>query len=254
MLGPDAPSAPRERRRTLDHRPGLPSGRAVLGGLLVTVAAVGVFAAYAGAQSAPSHHAVVARGDLPAGHRLEANDLATQPVELPPATAGTTFASVDDLVGAVTLAPVQADELVQRSAVLAGAVDAEPAHEFSFPVERDRAVDGDLRRGELVDLLATYGTGSEAYTVVLSRGATVVDVEVAARGTLSGTGGLVLTVALASPDEVLDVAHASQVASVTVVRATRASADPPTRARTTAPGGSDARASLPGAPTTGAAS
>jgi Flp pilus assembly protein CpaB len=250
MPSPGAPpSAPHHPDRRRSRRTPLPSGRAVLGGLLVAVAALGVFAAYAGAQQPPRTTVVVATTSLPAGHRLSPSDLRTVQVDLPAGTASSTYASVDDLVGAVTLAPLDAEELVQRSAVLAADADAPPVHEFSFPLERERAVDGDLRPGERVDLLATYGTGSDAYTVVLARGAVVSAVDDASSGSLTSSGSLVLTLALGSADEVLDVAHASQVASLTVVRATLAGDGDATRDRTTAPGADrGVRPSLPGTP------
>jgi len=220
----------------------------------VTVAGVGVFAAYAGAQQAPSAQVVVADADLPAGHRLTADDLRTEAVDLPPGTLSSTHASVDALIGSVTLAPLGADEIVQGSAVRTPDIATGAVHEFSFPVDRDRAVDGDLRPGERIDLLATYGTGGDAYTVVLARGATVTAIDSGSRSTLTSGGSLVLTVALGSADEVLEVAHASQVASLTVVRATLADDDPGTRDRTQSPGGTTSGRSTGPSGTNGAGS
>ncbi len=220
-----------ERRRPTRAGGGLPRGRALVGGLLVAVAMVVVFAATIGAGDQPSALAVTARVSLPAGHVLTTSDLVTRPVDLPPGTAQAAFASVDELIGATTVAPLAADELIQRSAVALDGRLLSPAHEFSFPVERERAVDGDLRPGETVDLLATFGSGAGASTSVLARRATVIAVQ-GGGGTAIGSGGdLVLTIALASADAVLDVAHAAQVADLTVVRATRAGDDAPTRDR-----------------------
>ncbi len=163
------------------------------------------------------------------GTTLTAGDLTARPVELPPGTAETTFATVDELVGATTIAPLAADEIIQRSAVLTEGRLRPPAHEFSFPVERERAVDGDLEPGETVDLLGTFGSGPGASTSVLAREATVVAVQSSGRATIGGGGDLVLTVALESADAVLDVAHAARVADLTVIRATRAGDGTPTR-------------------------
>jgi pilus assembly protein CpaB len=245
---PDAPTSGPAPRRTVRRPSALPSGRALLGGLLVCVAGVGVFAAYASAQQAPTRHVVVADVDLPAGHRLSADDLRLEPADLPAGTLASTHASVESLVGSVTLAPLGADEVVQGSAVRSPDVAVEPAHEFSFPVERDRAVDGDLRAGERVDLLATYGTGSDAFTAVLARGAVVTAIDSSSRSTLTSGGSLVLTVALGSADQVLDVAHASQVASLTVVRATLAPDDGATRDRTQSPRGGSTGGATASAP------
>ena len=228
------PDPDRRPRRPHPAGSARPNGRALVGGLLVTAAAVAVFAAYAGAETGPPLRAVAVRTDLPAGHRLTAADLVAEPVDLPAGTAQSGFVAVDDLVGAITLAPLQADELVQRSAVLTDGRNRPAGHEFSFPVDRERALDGDLRPGETVDLLATYGSGADATTSVLARLATVVKVQANGKGTIGG-GNLVLTVGLESPDSVLDAAHAAQVAELTVIRATRADEVAATRDRATTP-------------------
>mgnify|MGYP003498177713 CR=1 FL=1 len=208
------------RGRSGGTRRTLPTGRALVGGLLVTVAAVLVFATYAGAQATRSTTVVVAARALDPGTHLGPTDVEVRTVDLGDELAGRSFSSVDELIAAVALGPLAAGDLVQASAVRT----PDPASErpsdpqFSFPVDRDRALDGELRSGEVVDLLATFGTGSSASTKVLARRARVLAVEQAGSGTLGSSGRLVLTVALGSDDTVLAVAHASQVAAITVVR------------------------------------
>ena len=236
------------RRRPIRAGAGLPRGRALVGGLLVAVAMVTVFAVTTGAGDPPSAQAVTARAALRPGHTLTTGDLTTRPVELPPGTAEATFATVDELLGATTVAPLASDEIVQRSAVVLDGRLRPPAHEFSFPVERERAVDGDLQPGETVDLLATFGSGPGASTSVLARQATVIAIQSSGRAAIGSSGELVLTVALGSADAVLDVAHAAQVADLTVVRATRADGEAPTRSRVETPGPATSGAR----PTTGA--
>ena len=51
--------------RPLRRRRALPGGRAVVGGFLIALAAVGIFAAYTGATSDGRQRFVVARNDLP---------------------------------------------------------------------------------------------------------------------------------------------------------------------------------------------
>jgi Flp pilus assembly protein CpaB len=209
------------RDRSGGSRRALPTGRALVGGLLVTLAAVVVFATYAGAQDTPTSTVVVATRALDPGARLSPADVELRTVDLGGELLGRSFGSIDDLVGAVTLAPLAAGDLVQASAVRtvgAGSVDPDDP-QFSFAVERDRALNGELRPGEIVDLLATFGTGTSASTKVLASSARVLAVEQAGSGTLGSSGRLVLTVALDDDDTVLDVAHASQVAAITVVRA-----------------------------------
>ena len=231
MHGPD-PATPattddgRQPRRTRTGV-GRPSGRAVAGGLLVAVAAVLVFSAYAGAGERPTRPMVVARRALPPGRTITADDVEVRTGDLPDELAGRSFTAVDEVVGAVALGPLAEGDLVQSGAVRRGAGDDRP--EFSFPVEREQALAGDVRTGEEVDLLATFGSGSDAETVVLARGAQVREVDESRSGTIGSSGRLVLTVGLASGNEVLDLAHAAQVATITVVRAGSGTAAGPSR-------------------------
>jgi Flp pilus assembly protein CpaB len=212
-----APLTVRARRR-------VPGRRAIVGGLLVTVAFLGTITVNSRADDPPHGRVAVVRTPIPVGQRVTADDVRIVPAELPDEAAGRTFDRVEDIEGSIALAPLAPGDLVQRSAVLLPddlTATGDPAHEFSVPVDRDRAVNGRLEPGEIVDVLATYGTGELAYTVVVARRARLVDVADTAGG-LGSDGRVVLTIALASGDDVIAAAHASTVASVTVVRATRA--------------------------------
>lgn len=221
MHGPD-PATPataddsRRQRRPLTGA-ARPSGRAVAGGLLVAVAAVLVFSAYAGAGERPQRSMVVTRREVAPGHTIGPEDVEVRTGDLPDELIGRSFDSIDEVLGAVTLGPLDQGDLVQSGTIRLGAGDDRP--EFSFPVEREQALAGDVRAGEEVDLLATFGTGTDAETVVLARGAQVREVDEARGGTIGSSGRIVLTVGLASGTEVLDLAHAAQVATLTVVRA-----------------------------------
>jgi Flp pilus assembly protein CpaB len=199
----------------------------VLGGLLVAVAGVGTFAAYTNAGQEPTQPVVVVRRDLHAGERLHPDDLRVDHVTLTYDTTARVLTDLDELTGAVLLAPLDAGEIVQRSAVLLDAQAdgaAHEGHELTLPVDRDRALNGEISRGELVDVLATYGTGESAYTSVVTRRARVIATSATSNG-LGSDERIVLTLVLDSPDEVLAATHASIVGVVTVVRATRASDD-----------------------------
>ena len=128
-----------------------------------------------------------------------------------------------DLEGAVALAPLVQGDIVDRSSVSPTGSSA-PERALSFAVGRERALDGRLQPGDSVDLLATYGTGETARTLVVARRVRLIDLDDAQRG-LDSTGKIVVTVALVDPDDVLRVAHASQVATVTLVRSSGGSGD-----------------------------
>ena len=205
--------------RTVRRRRGLPGSRAVVGGLLVAAAAVGMFAAASSSNTGPDRSYVVARHELAPGTRLQAGDLELAPMELASGPQARAFESPQALVGATLVAPLGTGELVQSSTVVARSGDT-ASRELSFTLERGR-LSGGMKQGERADLLATYGTGNDAYTVVVVRQAHIVAIE---RPRTSGgdTGPTTVTVAVDSADDALALAHAIQLGKVTLVRATGA--------------------------------
>jgi Flp pilus assembly protein CpaB len=202
----------------IGRRPTLPTSRAVVGGLLVAVAMVAVFVLASGAAEGPRGRAVVTRRALPLGHRIDIGDVRVEAIDLSDPLAARTFTSADVLIGAVTVAPLGADELIARSAVVDRGGSDPGSHDFSFPIDRERAVNGHLRPGEAVDVLATYGTGETAHTQVVASGVRLLDIEDAGKSTIGSTGKVVVTLSLTSNDDVLATAHASEVAAITLVR------------------------------------
>ena len=163
---------------------------------------------------------------LRSGRRLRPDDLTVARADLPSIAAAESFPGTDQLVGRVTVAPLAPGDLIERSAVVAPQA-APGRHVLSFPVDRERALDGDLQPGESVDVLATYGTGEAARTVVVARGVQLVDVVDDSHQSLASTGKLVITVAVSTAGDALRAAHASQAAALTLVRTDETSAAAP---------------------------
>jgi Flp pilus assembly protein CpaB len=231
---PSTDRAPRRTIRSRDARPAperrigrrerLPGGRAIVGGFLVTVAAVTTFAAYTAATAGPTHDYVVAAIAINAGHRIGPDDLRSVKLDLTDDVARQAFDDPRELEGSVALSPLEPDELVARGAIRqpdAGDHDGS-VHELSFSLERDHVLDGQIRRGEQVDVLATYGSGAEAYTLIVSRQARVIDLDTSAKGGIASSGKVVLTLALDSEAQLIGTTHAVEVAKVTVVRSSDA--------------------------------
>ena len=169
----------------------------------------------------------MAANDLPIGHRLTAADLRVQAGATPRRhRRRASFDSVAGAVGGVTLAPLRAGDIVQRSAVLAPATPAATgAGSSRSPSERERVLDGALQPGEHVDVLATYGSGDGAFTNVVARDVALVDIDAGAKSAAIGSSTkLTFTVALSDADDVLRLAHATQVAPITLVRTSGSSA------------------------------
>lgn len=212
-----------EPRRTIRRRTPLPNGRAVGGGFLVAVAVLGVSGAHLRAGAAPTSAFVVAVHDLAPGTVVERDDLEVRQLVLPSGLAGQAFRRPTEVEGGVLLGPVAAGELLQAGALRTRPSDgADDRRELSVAVDRARAVDGRLQPGDLVDLLATYGTGEHAHTQVVASAALVREVGTGDSSGFGGSGTVTLTVALAAGDDLLAAVHAAHEDAITVVRSTGA--------------------------------
>ncbi len=222
----DLPSSAPER--FVKPRRGLPGSRAVVGGLLIAVAAVGVFAAWSGAGKNPTTRYIVASRTIAAGTVLDRADLTTVAIDLPDAVAGRSFSNIAVLEHAVTLGPLEAGELVQSGNVLPGR-RAKRRPELSFGIDAERAVAGTLRAGDRIDILVTYGTGAGSVTQVVSTDAVVLAVDGGNRNGLSDSRRQVLSVALASSDDILGMTNAARAGELTVARASGVTDRPATQ-------------------------
>src|SRR3954464_15049407 len=165
----DGRAAP-SRRPVLPRRRPLPGRRAVAGGVLVALAALGLFTSFARAGAAGRQQVVVASHALPAGTRLRAADLSVVAVRLPAAQRAHGFVSVDSLVGRLVVGPVGEGGLIQAASVTQHD-DQPPFRQLTVLVDASQlqAVD----EGDTVDVLVTIGTGAEARTEVAAGGAQV---------------------------------------------------------------------------------
>ena len=198
------------------HR-GLPGGRAVLGGVLMALAVVGVFLAYQRAGRAPRDEIVVAARPMRVGEVLEATDLRAVDGDLPGDTGS--FDDMDALVGRVLLGPIDEGEIVQ-----AGSVTDDPAtadvHEVAVTLPRRQIAVGRLKEGERVDVFVTY----DERTASVVRGAQVVQIGAEDDESLTSDREISLVVAVPSGDAVASLVHALRTGDVTVVRSTFAEA------------------------------
>jgi hypothetical protein len=78
-----------------------------------------------------------------------------------------------------------------------------------------------IKQGERADLLATYGTGNDAFTLVVVRQALLVGID-RPRTSSGDSGPATVTVAVDDPADAVALAHAIQLGKVTLVRATGA--------------------------------
>jgi Flp pilus assembly protein CpaB len=212
--GPDG-EVPAPARRRVERLRGLPGSRAVVGGLLVALAGVGTLVAWQQASGTPDRsYAVAARPILP-GETVTAADVRLVPIDLPGGVAGAAFTRAGDVEGRVALGPLGEGELVQVGQ-LSDPGAAAPAAEVSLAVGRDRAVDGRLRSGDLVDLFVTYDERTEAVV----EGVRVVGVTDGGAAAFSTGSDVTVTLALTDGSRRAAVIHAARAGEVTLVRST----------------------------------
>lgn len=205
------------RLRRIGGRRGLPGGRAVVGGFLVALAALGVFAAYLDATSGPERRWVVAARTLQAGQTLVLEDLALASMDVPGELEGRLYADPEALVGATVLVPLERYDVLLASHLATERV-TDPREVLSFGIDAASALGGSLQRGDRVDVIATY-RGDGGASVVIVEDAEVLDAG-QPDGLIGSAGRLTLTVAVAARSESLALAHAAASADLLVVRTT----------------------------------
>lgn len=210
-------------RRILRSRP-LPGGRALLGGVLVGAALVGAVGLARSASTPPVEPVVVAAADIAPGEPLGPHNLSVRELAMPAEVLPGTYADPDALLGTVARGYLEPGELLQPGSVVESTAlqrAAAPAMEVSLRIDADRAVEGRLEAGDRVDVLATYGNGLDAVTLVVLADAPVLSVS-RADGGVTSSRAVVLTLALEQRPETVALAHAVDNAEVTVVRTTTA--------------------------------
>jgi Flp pilus assembly protein CpaB len=220
--GPSSATRADAARREVRRRSSLPSGRAVVGGFLVAAAVVGVVAIASGSGTPADAYAVVT-ADVDAGEVLGPEDLELVPLDLPDEQRAVSYTDLSVLDGATALAPLTAGQLVQSSDV-AKPPGGPGLASVSLPVEPARALDGDLRRGDRVDVIATSTEGGGPSTRTVTAGALVIDVIEQGGGGLGGPTELSVELAVL-PDDLEAVAEAGAVATVTLARTTGVATD-----------------------------
>ena len=207
--------------RSFSPRRGLPNGRAILGAVLVTAAAVGAFALATSGNDGPTTEYLVVVHDVAPGEALGLDDVEFEAMTLTPTLADAALVSTNGLDGATALRFLRAGELLVRQD-LNGApfVDGGPVtaiHEVTIPVPIARTP-GQLVRGDRVTILAYDDT--EQATWVAVEDALVLDFDDQSGGIGTSTEGR-LTLGLATSAEVIRAGHLSFL-DITVVLTTGA--------------------------------
>jgi Flp pilus assembly protein CpaB len=216
--GVEAPPPGDVARRAIDPRMGLPGARAIVGGLLVAVAGVCTFVAWQRASGTAGQAVAVAARPIHPGESLSADDIRFELIDLPAGLSAAAFTDVSAIEGRVALGPIGDGELVQLGQV-SDPGQAGPVAELSFAIARDRAVDGRLRSGDLVDVFVTDDGGTRA----VAEGVQIVDAAAHDGGSFATSGELTITVTIADPGLREPLIQALREGEVTLVRSTHLS-------------------------------
>jgi hypothetical protein len=190
----------------------------VFGALLVTAAFVAAYSVTQQPPDDPGQSYVIATSAISAGELISADDLGIVTLTLDSTVDERAFNQPSTLVGAVAVAPLSPGDLVQQSDVREGfeADVVEPVDQLTLVAPEARTPPG-LSRGETIMILATFGSGTEAATIVVAAEATVVDIRENENPLTNG--GPTITVAIASRTATIDTANAAANGELTLVRA-----------------------------------
>ncbi|MEX2324268.1 MAG: hypothetical protein WD576_00830 [Nitriliruptoraceae bacterium] len=200
----------------------MPTGRAVVGALLIAGAVLGVLAAHSDANAPPETHYIVAAQHIPQGTvvadesavRSYFGELAVDLVG-PVAERSLQLEDLRSLLPFATVGPLEPGDLLSRT--LAVDVDALHRHVVTLALPPSRALAGRLTAGEQVNVFATYSRAGDAYTVLVAERVELIAVEdVDSEG--FGARDVVLTVAANDPGDIQAVGHAASVANVFLSR------------------------------------
>lgn len=200
----------------------LPTGRAVLGGLLITLAVFGVLLANRLSDDATFQQVTVASEDIPPGTVLGPDNIQQVTIRLDEGISSV-VRDPSDIYGSVLIGPAGRLELIQRSNVadVTTALDANGNVRglvvVSLAVARERAPSR-LRSGELVSILATFNDDPDTTILVADR-----VIVLSYDSDDSGFGGEgILRLGLADGAVAAEIVHAAQTGEVSVVGVTGA--------------------------------
>jgi Flp pilus assembly protein CpaB len=139
----------------LGTRAALPRGRAVVGGLLVALAGIGLLLAHQAATHRQVTSWLIARHDIQAGARIGNADVAFAPMDLYSGTEHEAFRTPRGVVGATARTDIAAGELLQRGAIGSGHAVSGPARRLTLDLTPAQALDGSLVSGDRVDIVSS---------------------------------------------------------------------------------------------------
>lgn len=204
-------------RRTLIPRRNLPSGRAVVGALLLTLSGLGLYAANQAATAPPRSTWIVARHRIPSGHRITATDLGQAPMQLIGETEAVSFSDPADVIGHLALSELGPNELVQHSDIARHLQATGSGRRLTLELTRAQALDGQLATGDRVDIIAT--SAEPGSTRLIVNGALVAGVNAGSTDSVGSSASMRVALVVADDEAAQLIIDASEHGKVTLIAA-----------------------------------
>ncbi len=214
-LGPNDRSTNESARRTLLPRRNLPSGRAVIGALLLTLSGLGLYVANQAATAPPHSTWIVARHRIPNGHRITALDLGLAPMQLIGETEAVSFSDPADVIGHVALSDLGPNELVQHSDIARHRQATGSGRRLTLELTRAQALDGQLATGDRVDIIAT--STEPGSTRLIVNGALIAGVNAGSTDSVGSSASMRVALVVADEDAAQLIIDASEHGKVTLI-------------------------------------
>jgi hypothetical protein len=190
--------------------------------VLVAVAVLGTYAAATHAAKDETVQVVVAARDIAPGTRIQPADIKVLRLALPDSVAGHVLTSSAKAIGATTLGPLRAGDVAQAGQLTPPNANTTPYLEVSFSLPAARALDGELRSGETVDILTTDKSNPASVARVAASDAHVLRTQASGSGSVGHSGDVTVTVGVISRTDAAAIAAAVDQGQVTLVRTTGA--------------------------------
>ncbi|NLA34532.1 MAG: hypothetical protein GX868_02465 [Actinobacteria bacterium] len=210
------PASPITRR--LRASAGLPSGRAVLGGVLISASVLGIIAAYRDATVDQRSDVLVIGRAVRPGASITAADLALAPMQLASITEGRSYVDPAEVIGSTVLVALEPGDLLSPAMIAEGERSrAVMARTVGLSLNADHALGGRLNVGDRVDVFSLASSTEPA--TVLVRDARISAISTPSSGAIGSGGRLALSLDVADEREALAIVDADSGTGVTLVRA-----------------------------------
>ncbi|MGB3412826.1 MAG: RcpC/CpaB family pilus assembly protein [Microthrixaceae bacterium] len=194
----------------------LPPRRALIGGALVALAAMGVFVAHRNASTPPETRYLVASRDVSAGTVLTSGDLGSVALDLPNDMNVVEAEGAAELIGRVASTNLNKLDLVSPTDVYSdGRFAATDSVEVALDLPAARALAGLVRPGSMVDVLST--DTNQGGTEVLAQEVRVSSVDESRTAAIGSSGAVRVVLSVNGSETARALVDASLRAELTLV-------------------------------------